>query len=171
MAARGATHAEIGQHFNRSERTIRAWLKLAQQRRLVAFRGMSPEAMLAASETKLLSLQALLLQRLTDATAPQPAGAAGASVPEAIDNRGLAALVREVRGLELDRYRLRQIAGFFDGVRWSHPAGDGHDDHGTRAAEILREAIAATFLPEGSPQLVALTKPGAADEEDDDPII
>jgi len=171
MAARGSTHAEIGVHFNRCERTIRSWLKEAQRRRLLAFRGQTPEAMLAASETKLLALQGVLMQRLAAATAPQGTGAQGAAAPEPIDNRGLAALVREVRGLELDRYRLREIAGFFDDVRWHHPVVD-EDDPRARAAEMLRNAMLETFALKGSTnRFCALPPPSAAEEEDDDPII
>jgi transposase-like protein len=172
MAARGDTHAAIADHFGRCERTIRYWLAEAQRRRLVAFRGQTPERLLAASETKLLALQAVLMQRLTAATARQGDGADGAAVPEPIDNRGIAALVREVRGLEIDRYRLREIAGFFNDVRWHHPPGDEHDDPAVRGADLLKEMILETFAPEGRPNsLRALPKPTTDEDDEDDPIL
>jgi transposase-like protein len=157
MAARGKTQAEIAQHFNRSERTIRVWLKEAQRRRLVAFRGMTPEQLLAASESKLLGLQEILLARL-------------AAAEETTDYRGIAALIRELRGIEHDRYRFRSLAGFFAHVHWSHSSGDEGTDHGRRDAEILLEAIRDTFMPEDRKNRPLALPPPAA-EDDDDAII
>jgi transposase-like protein len=153
MAASGKSQIEIAHHFGRSERTIRSWLKEAQRRRLIALRGMSPEQMLVASETKLLSLQHLLLGRL-------------AAAQESNDNRGIAALVREIRGLEIDRYRLREVAGYFIGNPY-RPSDD--DDRAVQGANLLLEMIRDTFAPAGEPDSpLALPAPTTDDGDDDD---
>jgi transposase-like protein len=158
MSASGKSQREIAKHFGRSERAIRNWLKEAQRRRLIAFRGMTPEQMLAASETKLLSMQSLLLQKL-------------AAVQSTDDNRGIAALVREIRSLEIDRYRLREIAGYFGGVRWHH-TGNDPDDRAVQGANVLLEMIRETFAPAGEPDSFrVLPAPSADDDGDDDDIL
>ena len=156
MSASGKSQREIAKHFGRSERTVRVWLVEAKRRRLIAFRGMSPEQMLAASETKLLSLQHLLLGRL-------------AAAQESNDHRGLAALIREIRGIELDRYRLREVAGFFAGNPY-RPSDD--DDRAVQGANLLLEMIRDTFAPAGEPDSpLALPAPSSADDDGDDDIL
>lgn len=159
LAAQGRTHAEIAAQFGRCERTVRYWLAEAQRRRIVAFRGLTPEKMLAQTETKLLAMQAVLLQRL-------------ATAQDTSDNKGIAALVREVRGIERDRYAIREIAGFFDDVRWHHTSGDQHDDPRARAAEMLQDMILNTFAPIGRrDSFRALPKPITDENGDDDDAI
>lgn len=155
MAMEHRSQAEIAAHFRVSVRTVRRWLREAQRRRLIAFQGTTPEELLARTDHMHAILQAGLLERFNKARFGG-------------DAKAMAICARELRGIERDRYLIREMVGYFDGVQVRRLSGDEDDLH-TRGAHVILSAIHATFF-DGPEKGAAIFKLDGPRNAEDDPF-
>lgn len=120
MAAEHRSQREIAARFGVTVRTVHNWLKEARERGLVGVRRSTADAFLAETEATHATMKAKLLRRM------EVADARG-------DDRTWLACLKQLRGLEIDRYTVREKLGFFDSRRLApaQPADEGAEE--TRA--------------------------------------
>jgi predicted transcriptional regulator len=145
------TQAEIGRHFNRTERTIRHWIKEAKRRNLVTLKTTGPEDMLAQTFFEFAQYRADLLSAKSQAK-------------EAGDMVAVAGYINQLRKLAFDKFRIAEKAGYIDG-RFSEPPRNKYQ----LEADIVRGMLKSVILGEGEDQLKAdIEKRRALDRSSDD---